>query len=152
MVRSIQDISSLTQDDVIDITSTFVTMTNPTYRCSDCVKYKYKHEPERRKKHEQNMLCKETSSSPRHYYKPKYGNKIEYFTCIGNVTSQYWASFITLNEKYQQGQYLMGETYFDQPNKFVELMNLVDNLVVEDQRQKQESLSKVSHGRQSSKR
>jgi len=124
----------VTNQDYIEVVSTFNVMTTPMYRCDDC-KLKYKTEPDRREKLEQSMACKYYADKPRHAYKGEYNNKdnpkINYNNCVGNHFYAYWTTFINFYPQYEKGIYPYPGKLFDQPAKFVDLMQLVHNLINE---------------------
>lgn len=148
----VQTISTITNDDYCAIVATFTAMTNPTFRCSVCVKNKYPKDQKKRARHEELMLCKVTSKKPRHYFKANNFNRVNYFTCIGNLYNPEWASWINYYELWQKGILPYSGSYEEQPAKFVEFIHLVQNLIENDNKEKQDSLKKIRHGRQSSKR
>ena len=120
-------------------------MSNSKYRCGDCFK-KYKHEPIRREQYEKNMSCKVIEKEPRHFYKPNKNNignpKINFKHCIGNYFNQYYSFWINYHANFEKGMLPFKGTYLEQPSKFVDLMNLVDNLMKEDQEIKAERAKK----------
>jgi hypothetical protein len=116
-----------------------MTMTQPVYRCHDC-KNKYKYEPERRKKYVESMACNFLADKPRHQYRPEHNNKgnpkISYNTCVGNFYFAYWASLINYYPDYEKGILPYSGSFFEQPAKFVEAMQLIHNLIRENENQK----------------
>lgn len=151
--NKIRDISSLTNHDYASIASTFITMSEPKYRCADC-KLRHKNEPTRRDKLESAMACKSFVDKPRHNYLPEYNNKdnpkIMYRKCIGNYFNNYWASIINMSDKWDNGIMPFSGSYYDQPAKFVEVMNLIYNLRSENQHkisQKEKNLKQKINGK-----
>lgn len=105
------------------------------------------------------MACKYHSEKPRHQYKGDFNNKqnptILYRNCIGNHYYGQWASIINYYPKWDRGILPFDGGYMSQPAKFVEIMDLVYNLIKEnelEQERKQALINRNSSGRRSSKR
>lgn len=152
LVEKIKKISTLSDQDYLDICSTFITMTEPKYRCSDC-KLKYKSDQAKLKKNLEFMACDYIPDKPRHFYKPEFNNQgnpvINYKNCIGNYYNNFFASMINYYPKYKDGILPFAGGMYDQPSKFVDLMDLVHNLISENNesnRQKQQLLAKRRNG------
>lgn len=124
-------------------------MTEPKYRCTDC-KRKYKSDPIKDAKNREFMACNYIADKPRHAYTPDFNNKgnpkILYNKCIGNYFSSYWASLINFYPDYQKGILPYSGGLFEQPSKFVEVMNLVHNLIKENE-QEVERRNKLSRNK-----
>lgn len=136
--------NSVTNRDYFEIVSTFITMTQPKYRCSDCkLKYKAKF-----KQQQEFMACNYVAKTPRHGYTPEFHNKsnpkIIYNKCIGNYYNGFWSSIINSSKQYDNGIMPFSGGIMDQPAKFVEVMNLVHNLISENEleNQRKEKLSR----------
>ena len=113
-----------------------MTQTSPNYRCYDC---KRKHEADERlwEKRQAAMACNYFAEKPRHKYLPSENNKgnpeVHYKKCVGNYYDGYWAKMINYYQKYEMGIMPFSGSYFEQPAKFVEAMELVHNLISEHQ-------------------
>ena len=64
--------------------------------------------------------------------------KIVFSKCIGNFFSFRVMNLIRYLDKWRENIYPYGGSYYEQPNKFVEVMDLIHNLVVEKQTAKEE--------------
>lgn len=127
-------------------------MTEPKYRCSDC-KRKYKNDKQKAEKNYELMACRYLAEKPRHNYNPEHNNKgnpkILYRNCIGNYYDNYFASLINYYNKYNNGILPFNGGLFEQPSKFVEVMELVHNLINENntsKEKKEQLLSKRRNG------
>lgn len=122
----------------MEIVSTFMTLTEPRYRCFDC-KRKYKTDPEKDRKNREAMACNYYAQKPRHQYKPDFNNKgnpkILYYNCIGNHYYGQWASIINYYPQYKDGILPFSGGLMEQPAKFVEVMDLVHNLIRENEQE-----------------
>lgn len=136
-----------------------MTLTTPMYRCLDC-KRKYATDPVKNEKNKQQKACDFIAEKPRHRYIAGHNNKgnpsISYSNCVGNHYYGGWASFINYSPMYNKGIMPFEGGLMDQPAKFVELMNLIDNLIqenTEDIKRKNELISRNrSSGKKQSKR
>lgn len=158
-MKKIKEISTLTDNDYYELVSTFITFSQPKYRCSDC-KLKYKNDDVKREKYLENMACSYYANKPRHEYNPDFNNKdnpkIKYKNCIGNHYHGGWGMFINFISKYNEGSLPFEGGLMEQPAKFVDVMNLVHNLISEkeqeDQKRQQSIERSRQHGKRSSKR
>lgn len=96
------------------------------------------------------MACREIVEKPRHQYKPDHNNKgnpsINYNHCIGNYYNGFFASLINYYPKWNSGILPYEGGYMEQPAKFVEIMELVHNLIKEnetEQHRKQQIINKA---------
>lgn len=69
--------------------------------------------------------------------------KILYSRCIGNFFNFEAMELIRLLSKYQQNIYPYSGGYYEQPSKFVEAMNLIDNLLSEHKAEQESALKKA---------
>lgn len=69
--------------------------------------------------------------------------KILYSKCIGNFYDTRAMYFIRNRERFSSGLYDYAGTYGQQPNKFVETMELVQNLTMQQHDEQQEKLKKA---------
>lgn len=117
------------------------------FRCSICTN-KYQNEPDKQKRLFQNHSCDSIKQKPIFTYRPethfmKGSQKIDYFTCIGNFYSPYWANIINYYEKYSKGVMPYSEGFMETPAKFVEIMDLVHNLINENELVQKQKLEKA---------
>lgn len=107
-------------------------------------------------KHQVAMACNFSVKTPRHNYTPDHDNKenpkLLYYTCIGNLYDAYWASMINFNSKWADGIMPFDGGYMNLPSKFVEVMNLVDNLIRENHKDQENKLRQASKNGRGSKR
>ena len=156
LVEKIKNISTITDIDYITIVSTFITMTTPRYRCSDC-HLKYKFDEVKRNRHHASMACNYFTKKFRHKYTATHNNKgnpnILFYNCIGNYYYGQWANIINYHREYDKGLLPYQGGLFDMPSKFVDVMNLVDNLISENntEKEQQSKIEKQRNGRRSSK-
>lgn len=150
VIEYIKQISTLTNKDYIEIVSTFITLTQPRYRCFDC-KNKYKNDKEKASKNFEAMACNYMATKARHGYKPDFNNKgnpaIEYFNCIGNHYYGQWSGIINYYPKWEKGILPFSGGYSEQPAKFVEIMDLVHNLIKENEQESERKQQLISRGR-----
>ena len=153
LVECIKSISTITNKDYAEICSAFVTLTEPKYRCNDC-KRKYSSDPIKWKKHREHMACNYNAEKPRHFYRPDYNNKgnpkVNYTKCIGNYYGSFWANLINYHPSYDKGLLPFEGSLMNQPAKFVEVMDLVHNLIREKDNEKEQQAK--LHGTRQGKR
>ena len=110
-------------------------MTNAKYRCSDC-KLFYKKDEKKWERRRVAAACDFERKIPVDIYTPEFsctGNpKINYYTCIGNYFFNQWAKLINFYPDYSKGVLPFVGGAFDMPAKFVDVMDLVHNLIEED--------------------
>ena len=58
---------------------------------------------------------------------------LKYRTCIGNIRDNSYPYLYSMYQVYKQGRNPFGGAYIDVPNKFVEMCNLLDNLITDKQ-------------------
>lgn len=128
-------------------------MTNPIYRCFIC-KNKYKSDKEKTDKLKESMGCHSMSKKTRHKYTPEFNNEgnpiVNYFNCVGNHYYPKWSTLINYYSKYESGILPFQGGYMEQPAKFVEVMQLVHNLIRENEQiieRKNDLLRKRTNGR-----
>jgi len=94
------------------------------------------------------MACNYFSNKPRHAYTPGHNNfgnpKVNYFNCIGNHFYARWSTLINYYPDYKDGIMPFSGGKFEQPSKFVDVMDLVHNLIKENEKniEQQEKLRK----------
>lgn len=120
-------------------------MTNANYRCFDC-KLAYKKDEERWKSRRIASACDYTRKTPLISYNGEHCNKgnpsIHYYTCIGNFYFSYWSKLINFYPDYSEGKLPYSGGAFEMPAKFVDVMDLVHNLLEEDKRIKEKNGAK----------
>ena len=99
------------------------------------------------------------AEKPRHKYTADFNNKgnpsLHYKNCIGNHYYGQWASLINYFPSYEKGILPFSGGLMEQPSKFVEVMDLVHNLIKENQKEveRQNNLIRQNRsGKRSSKR
>lgn len=75
---------------------------------------------------------------------------ILYKKCIGNYFDFGALSYMSKFNYYLKGEYFEKGTHAEQPNKFVEVMNLIHNLKEETRIEKEETLKRINSGRKRS--
>lgn len=126
-----------------------MTLTKPLYRCLDCKK---KHK-DKFPKQQQAMACNYFASDTRHKYRADHNNKgnptIKYTKCVGNYYFGMWSNYINFYPKYESGIMAFSGGLMEQPAKFVEVMDLVHNLIEENKKEvdKFNHAAKGRHGR-----
>ena len=141
LVECIKSISTVTMKDYSEICSAFITLTEPKYRCGDC-KRRYSSDPYKWGKHREHMACNYTTEKPRHSYKPAHVNQgnpsVMYNKCIGNYYGAFWSNLINYYPQYEKGLLPFEGSLMNQPSKFVEVMELVHNLIREKDNEKEQ--------------
>jgi len=141
LVEAIKSISTLSSKDYAEICSAFITLTEPKYRCADCKK-KYSCDAAKWSKHREHMACNYYASKSRHFYMPSFNNdgnpRVNFTKCIGNYYNAFWANLINYHPKYEKGLLPFDGSLMNQPAKFVEVMALVHNLVIEKDNEKEQ--------------
>lgn len=124
----VRDASSITDNDYMTIVSTYTSLTTPLYNCIHCKKM-YPGQEERQRKHRERLGC---GGNSQQVYLPTYDMepfpKIKYERCLGNFLDKNAIDLINYNTRWQNGDYPFNGGYLEQPAKFVEAMELVDNL------------------------
>ena len=155
MVEYIKSISTVTDKDYSELVSTFMTLTTPKYRCSDCIR-KYKGDEVKSDKLKEQNACNYLTEKPRHKYTAGHNNKgnpgVNYFTCVGNYYFPEWSGLISYFQTYSKGILPFEGGMYDQPAKFVELMNLIDNLINENTEDIKKKSDLIARNRSSGKK
>ena len=109
-------------------------MATAEFQCSPC-KRKYRTQPERDEKNRTRKGCFDIYPSPILAYRPthvmKHYSRINYFRCTAyfyNAAAADWINYLT---RYKDGHMPFAGSLMEQPAKFVEAMELVDNLNLE---------------------
>jgi hypothetical protein len=143
-VEKVEEISCLTADDYIKIVSTFTAAFDMQFNCGKCNK-RYPKLPDKLKEHKARLGC-DGKRDPKLVYLPSYEMdgrpKIVYKRCIGNFFSFKVMDLIRYSGKYSKNIFPYKGSYYDQPNKFVESMELVQNLIMQKESEKKNRLEK----------
>lgn len=147
LCAKIMSISSVTDADYTEIVSTFMVATNHNFNCTLC-KQKYPRQPEKKEAMFKQKLCREIADRPRFSYKPTHsmaGNlTIKYSTCPANLFNSGTLSLINMVGSFNEGIMPYEGGLFEQPAKFVEVMELVHNLKEEYNSEQDKKLSKYN--------
>ena len=140
----VDEISSISGDEYINLVSTFTSLYNADFNCSQC-KRKYPKQPDKLEKHRKRLGC-DGSVDPKLVYKPTHNMtswpKILYSKCIGNFFDFRAMNLINYFHKYNKNAFPYKGSYYEQPNKFIEVMDLIGSLLSQDQAEKEEKLKK----------
>lgn len=108
-------------------------------------------DPNKWTKHREHMACNYFVEKPRHNYRPEYNNKgnptVNYTKCIGNYFNGFWANLINYLPQYEKGVLPFEGSLMNQPSKFVEVMDLVHNLIREKETETEQQ-AKINGTRQ----
>ena len=139
------EISTLTNDDYISIVSTVEAAFNMQFNCNVCLK-KFPKLPERLVEHRARLGC-DGKTNPNFVYLPAHdmagSPKIIYSKCIGNFYSRNSMELIRYLSKFKENIFPYSGKYYDQPNKFVESLELVNNLIEQKQKEKEKQLNRA---------
>lgn len=145
--------SSITNYDYAVIVSTFHCMTDRELQCSTC-KVKYNRMPERQNKYQERKGCFGQMQNVVQQYRPKHAmkgrSKILYYKCPALFYNSHVADLINYSASWEKGIMPYEGSYMSQPAKFVELMELVNNLMSEHREeiaQKEANYGKQGRGR-----
>lgn len=147
LAKAIQTISELSERDYIEIISTYMGMTDPSYNCTLC-KSHYKRDIERQRKHQERKGCFSTFPTPILKYRGgqntpmKSASSVEYFQCPARFYSSFWANIINLHLNYDRGVMPFPGSVLEQPAKIVEAFNLIHNLKEETRIEQEEIAAK----------
>ena len=134
----------MSNDDYISIVSTFTAMFDLQFNCSACNK-KYPKVPARLKEHQARLGC-DGKVNPNLVYLPNHSMKgspkVVYAKCIGNFFNFKAMELVKYLGMYDKNLFPYPGTYYEQPNKFVEAMELVQNLYIENQTEKEQKLKR----------
>lgn len=99
------------------------------------------------------MACKFLTEKPIHQYRATHratGNPgVKYRSCIGNYYDGQWGAFINSYKWYEKGIFPYPGSFFEQPSKYVEAMSLVETLMEEDAKRKEDTIKRARNGRRS---
>lgn len=127
--------SGVTSYDYIVTVSTFFSMIQREFNCSTC-KVKYRGYAERQTKHQSRKGCFEAMGKPVMEYLPKHTmkgqSKILYYKCPSLFYDRGVAELIEFHHQWEKGIMPYNGGFMNQPAKFVELMDLVNNLKEEN--------------------
>jgi hypothetical protein len=96
-------------------------------------------------KHQERLGC-DGRVNPHLVYTPNYSMKgrpkIKYSKCIGNYFNFSSMELVRYYAKFKENVFPYNGSYYEQPNKFVEAMELVQNLFMEHKEQKEATLKR----------
>lgn len=123
------------------------------YACHLC-KNKYGRLKDRQKEFQRKKGCFDTFEAPILSYLPNYTMKgcakIVYHQCPARFFNPAISELISFSEKFSSGIMPYSGSYFEQPSKFVEIMDLIYNLINEYKQERKKTLEK--HGKRSNSR
>lgn len=115
------------------------------FNCGECFK-KYPRDREKAENHRKRLGC-DGSINPNLVYKPTHEMtgypKIIYNKCIGNFFDFNALEYIKFFTKYKENMLPFDCGYYDLPSKFVDIMNLVQNLISQKESEDQETLKRI---------
>lgn len=124
----------MTDCDYIQLVSSFVSMVEDKFNCYKCLsgeRYKKLKEP---KKSEMIYKQRKVKGCFDALEKVRYPtDHVSYFKCIGNFRATNFDYLMSLFQSYKKGLNPFGGPIIDAPNKFVEICNLLDNLITKHQ-------------------
>lgn len=139
------EISSISDMEYVKIVSSFLTMAEPRFKCNICKK-KYIREPKKQELLFKQNACKDEMPMPVLKYTPTHTmsgyTPILYNRCPANFSDFGYMEIINLYSHYAKGIMPYDGGLLNQPAKFVEVMELVHNLIEEKQFEQQEKLKK----------
>lgn len=120
-------------------------MTQPEFQCKYC-KVKYRSDAKKQKLSQTRKGCFEILKNPTQQYRPLYSmegsQKIIYYKCPALLYSRPAADLINYYDVFNKGILPYKGTYYEQPAKFVELMELVNNLIEENKQSNEKKKQK----------
>lgn len=138
------ELSTLTNDDYISLVSTVEAAFNGQFNCSLCLK-KFPLLPDRLVEHRTRLGC-DGKVNPNFVYLPAHdmanSPKIIYNRCIGNFYSNNSMELIRYLSKFKKDIFPYPGSYYEQPNKFVESLELINNLIEQKQKERETQLNK----------
>ena len=127
LISEIQAISSLTTREYVEIVSSWFYHSNKRqYNCHDRVA-KMQNMPNAQTRIEsfknRNGCDNRISDKPRQSY-----NHLQFHNCYCNHLDNSFNSYIMLQDSYNKGFLPFSDGYLEQPNKVMEIINLITNL------------------------
>jgi hypothetical protein len=115
------------------------------FNCDACNKI-YPKQENKRLAHQKRLGC-DGSVNPNLVYMPNYAMagrpRILYYKCIGNFFSFSAMGLIRLISKFQDNIFPYDGAFYEQPAKFVESMQLIDNLLSEHKESQAQALKRA---------
>ncbi len=122
-----------------------MTLADTNYNCHYC-KLKYRGSQKRQDALFKQKACTFISENPSVKYTPNHSMKgspkIVYYTCPANLKNIGTVDLINMSRAYKEGIMPYEGGIMQQPSKFVEVMDLVHNLIDEADKDKNETLKK----------
>jgi hypothetical protein len=124
--------------------STFTSVFNKQFNCDSCSKL-FPKLPERLQEHQARLGC-DGKVNPGLVFLPTHSMvgspKVVYEECIGNFYSYRARELIRYLSKYRENINPYKGSYYEQPSKFVESMELVQNLYIQKETEQQQQMKK----------
>lgn len=118
-MKQVEDISSVTISDYVRIRTAFYTLENSEFNCGECL-HKYRTRPQQF----EIKGCRDVKATPIHHI----DHEIIFRTCIGNLASQTVGYWFRAADAFDKGVMPFSGSYFDQPNKAIEVIDLIRSL------------------------
>lgn len=129
VVNTALEISTLSSQDDVYLTSTLHALSNQDFICSMCkVKYINRADGDRiGAKWRRIKGCESINTGPMPlHYIDKDSFRINYSTCIGNFFSPAVVAWVQAYRKFDKGIMPYAGGYMDQPNKALEILRVID--------------------------
>jgi hypothetical protein len=123
LLAEIEAHSSLTSEDNLRVIATHYAITNRNFNCNDCL---LKHSEERRTK-------LKGCAGPIKLPVAKYKDRVVFYKCPSNFYSAYVAEIMGHARHFESGLLPYAGGLLEQPAKYVELINLIGALRIEDE-------------------
>jgi len=138
-------------EDYVGLKSTLHAIDNPRFQCSKCIKQfsGRRDEKEMLLRDKQGKACDFIANETRHHI----NYELKFKRCIGNFFDYGAVHMLTLYNKYEKGMLPFNGCLSDQPNKIIEVFNIIESykserMIQEQNKQKQRSrMAQGSHGR-----
>jgi hypothetical protein len=127
-VSEVQKISSVTLDEWIILISTLYSIEEEKFDCSKCLK-KYAQRTDYEAmtaKLRLSKSCESFQSQPVHQIEAE-GVRLSFTTCIGNFKRPSMLRWVEAHRQYQTGILPFSGGFLDQPNKVIEIFNLISS-------------------------
>lgn len=135
VIFKINEISDMSELEFIKIVTSMEIMANKTFQCQYCL--------EKSKQPRRDALgCTVAVDKPLPIV--HYSKRIEFKRCPGNFYDQTVESLLYIHDRYMSGILPFGGSLMDQPNKFIQIMQTIDET---QSRMALEAQKKVKHGR-----
>jgi len=140
----VMQISTLSEDEIVQLKSTLHALNDKRFMCGDCVN---SHEGELLQKKQAQMACK-VDAHEYGLHTIQDSNKTFLFKrCIGNYFNQHVLSWLSIYRSYEKGALPYSGGHQDQPNKAMDIISLIEESKnidqikrMEDQKRKMRSM------------